>query len=163
MDMTHDEVPTNRRPLICAGILIGAGMGGFVDGIVFHQMLQLHNMISAVLPPDTLVAAKVNMVWDGIFHALVWLLTATGMAVLWSAGEREDVPWCGVTFFGALFMGWGLFNLIEGVIDHYILGIHHVVERLHLSIYDHLFVLSGVVLSIAGFFLIRGATRAALR
>jgi uncharacterized membrane protein len=159
MDRDLADVPANRRPLIAAGILIGAGMGGFVDGIVFHQMLQLHNMLSAVLPPDTLVAAKVNMVWDGIFHAFVWLLTAIGLAMLWGAGEREDVPWCGVTFFGALLAGWGLFNFIEGVIDHYVLGIHHVVERLHLSVFDHLFVLSGVLLLVGGTLLIRSAPR----
>ena len=27
-----------------AGILIGIGMGGFVDGIVLHQIAQWHNM-----------------------------------------------------------------------------------------------------------------------
>ena len=26
----------NRRPLIAAGTMLGIGMGGFVDGIVFH-------------------------------------------------------------------------------------------------------------------------------
>jgi uncharacterized membrane protein len=25
-----------------------------------------------------------------------------------------------------MFMGWGLFNAIEGTIDHQILGLHHV-------------------------------------
>ena len=41
---------TNRRPLIAAGTLLGIGMGGFVDGIVFHQLLQIHNMLSAKYP-----------------------------------------------------------------------------------------------------------------
>jgi uncharacterized membrane protein len=27
-----------------AGLLIGIGMGGFVDGIVLHQIAQWHNM-----------------------------------------------------------------------------------------------------------------------
>ena len=42
---------TNRRPLIAAATLLGIGMGGFVDGILFHQILQFHNMLSA---PDTI-------------------------------------------------------------------------------------------------------------
>src|SRR3954470_13826468 len=106
----------NHRPLIAAGILLGVGMGGFVDGIVFHQLFQTHNMLSAKLPPDTLINAKVNMVWDGIFHALTWTMTAFAVALLWNAGKKRDVPWSGRTFSGALISGWGLFNLVEGVI-----------------------------------------------
>ncbi|MGE0759070.1 MAG: DUF2243 domain-containing protein, partial [Pirellulaceae bacterium] len=41
---------SNRRPLISAGTLVGIGMGGFVDGILFHQLLQSHNMLSARFP-----------------------------------------------------------------------------------------------------------------
>jgi hypothetical protein len=43
-----------RRPLIIAsGILIGAGLGGFLDSIVFQRIFQIHNMLSATIPPDT--------------------------------------------------------------------------------------------------------------
>jgi uncharacterized membrane protein len=150
----------NRRPLIAAGILMGAGLGGFIDGIAFHQLLQIHNMLSAVLPPDTLVNAKINMVWDGIFHSLTWMMTAAGLAVLWSAGARADVPWSGRTFAGGLLMGWGLFNLIEGILDHHILGIHHLVERLGPSMYDYAFLASGIVLALVATALIRAGRSA---
>ena len=33
-----------------AGIVLGLGLGGFVDGIALHQIMQWHNMGSAVLP-----------------------------------------------------------------------------------------------------------------
>jgi uncharacterized membrane protein len=117
-----------RTPLVAAGILLGAGLGGFVDGIVLHQILQWHNMLSGQLPPDTLVRAKVNMYWDGLFHAAVWVLTAVGLAMLWSATGRSDVPHSGRTLLGGLLLGWGLFNVIEGIIDHEVLGLHHVYE-----------------------------------
>ena len=55
-------------------------------------------------------------------------MTAIGLKLLWSAGGRRDVPWSGKTFLGSLIIGWGLFNLIEGIIDHQLLGIHHVYE-----------------------------------
>jgi uncharacterized membrane protein len=119
---------TNRSPLIAAGIVMGAGLGGFADGIVLHQILQWHNMLSGWVPPNTLVDAKVNMTWDGIFHAGVWVLTLIGLAMLWRAGSRPDVPWSGKTFVGALLVGWALFNIVEGVIDHQLLGVHHVYE-----------------------------------
>lgn len=41
----------NNKPLIASGTLMGIGMGGFVDGILFHQIFQIHNMLSAKLPP----------------------------------------------------------------------------------------------------------------
>jgi uncharacterized membrane protein len=117
-----------RTPLLAAGLLLGAGLGGFVDGILLHQIMQWHNMLSGRLPPNTLVAAKVNMYWDGVFHAAVWLLTVLGLRLLWAAGARADVPWSGRTFGGALLVGWGAFNVVEGLINHEILGLHHVYE-----------------------------------
>src|SRR6187551_1598945 len=56
--------PLNRGPVISAGILIGAGLGGFLDGVLLHQILQWHNMLSSVRPPVDLVSMKYNMVWD---------------------------------------------------------------------------------------------------
>lgn len=117
-----------RGPLLSAGLLIGAGMGGFVDGILLHQILQWHHLLTGRLPANTLVNVKINMVWDGVFHAGVWLVTAAGIVALWRAGTRRDVAWSGRTFAGALCAGWGLFNLIEGLIDHEWLGLHHVIE-----------------------------------
>ncbi len=134
---------------------MGIGMGGFVDGILFHQILQFHNMLSAKLPPDTLLNVKINMVWDGLFHAFTWITTALALALLWNAGKNPQVPWSGRTFAGSLVMGWGIFNLVEGLIDHFLLGIHHVVERLGLSIYDYAFLASGLLFIALGLALIR--------
>jgi uncharacterized membrane protein len=145
----------DRRPLISAGTLLGVGMGGFVDGIVFHQILQLHNMLSARRPPTSVVNLEVNMVWDGLFHAFTWITTALGIYMLFRAARRPEVPWSGRTLSGAMLAGWGLFNLVEGVIDHHILGVHHVVERLGLSLWDWLFLASGVLLIAVGVALIR--------
>ena len=35
----------NSKPLIAASTLLGIGMGGFVDGILFHQIFQIHSML----------------------------------------------------------------------------------------------------------------------
>lgn len=146
----------HRAPLLAAGVLLGAGLGGFADGIVLHQILQWHNMLSGQLPPNTLVAAKVNMYWDGLFHAAVWLLTVLGLRLLWAAGARADVPWSGRTFGGGLLVGWGSFNVVEGIIDHEILGLHHVYEYTsHHLPGDLAFLGLGVLLLLAGGSLIR--------
>jgi len=145
----------NRTPLIAAGTLLGIGMGGFVDGITFHQILQLPNMLSAKRPVTDLVSAEINMFWDGLFHALTWTMTAIGLALLWRAGQRRDVPWSTRTFIGSLSLGWGLFNLVEGLIDHHLLNIHHVVETPGHLPWDIAFLASGVVLILVGWVAIR--------
>jgi uncharacterized membrane protein len=144
------EVRLNPRPLIAAGVLLGVGMGGFVDGIVFHQILQLHNMLSAKRPPTSVVNLEVNMVWDGLFHAFTWLSVACGLFLLFRAGRRSDVPWSGRILLGAMLAGWGLFNFVEGLIDHHILQVHHVVERMGLSVWDWVFLGTGPVLILLG-------------
>ncbi len=147
-------------PLIAAGLLLGAGLGGLADGIVLHQILQLHNMLSARIPPDNLVDVKINMVWDGVFHAAVWLMTVAGLALLFKAGRRADVRWSGRVLSGAVLLGWGLFNLIEGVINHHLLGLHHVIEYTadHLPA-DLAFLASGLLLAVVGGWLVRNGAR----
>ena len=137
-------------------------MGGFVDGIVFHQILQWHNMLSAQLPPVDVVSIKVNMVWDGLFHAGVWIMSAVGIALLWRAGTRTDTGWSGRVLLGAALSGWGLFNLVEGLLDHHLLRLHHVYEYTsdHLP-YDLAFLAFGALLLIAGIALVRTGFRTA--
>lgn len=146
----------NRRPLISAGMVLGVGLGGFVDGIVFHQLLQSHNMLSAKRPPDSVVNIEVNMFWDGLFHAFTWTMTVVGVTMLFRAARRVEVPWSGRTLLAAMFIGWGVFNLAEGVIDHHVLHVHHVVERLGVSVWDWTFLASGVVFLVGGLLALRG-------
>src|SRR4051812_23008007 len=89
----------NREPLIAAGVLLGIGLGGFVDGILLHQLLQLHSMLSARLPQDTVVNIKTSMVWDGLFHALTWIATSIGVSMLWHAGKTQGHNWSGRRFW----------------------------------------------------------------
>ncbi len=145
----------NSKPLIAAGTLLGIGMGGFVDGILFHQILQLHSMLSAKMPQDVLLNVKISMVWDGLFHTLTWVTTAVGIALLWHAGKVRNEVWSGQILSGAIILGWGIFNFVEGIIDHHILGIHHVVELKGLSIYDYIFLASGVLFIIFGWMTIK--------
>ena len=51
-----------------AGLLFGIGLGGFFDGIVLHQVLQWHNMVtSAGYPPDSVANLEFNTLLDGLF------------------------------------------------------------------------------------------------
>lgn len=152
---------TVERPSIApAGILLGIGLGGFFDGILLHQILQLHNMLSAVVPVNSMANMETNMLADGLFHAVTWAATLAGIAMLWTALNRNaDVRPSGVGLVGYILAGWGWFNLLEGLIDHHVLGLHHVVETLGLSVWDWLFLASGVVLIVVGHMMGRKAYR----
>jgi uncharacterized membrane protein len=154
MDVRHTRQPS----LAPAGIVLGIGMGGFLDGILLHQILQVHAMLSAQLPLDTMANMKTNMTADGIFHAVTWIATLVGVGLLWNSLNRPmDTRPSGVGLVGYMLAGWGWFNLVEGIVDHHILNLHHVVQALGQSVYDWLFLASGVILIVAGHLLGRKA------
>lgn len=121
-------------------------MGGFVDGIVLHQIFQWHSMVSNWFPPTTMEAMSFNMMWDGIFHAFVWVVTLIGILLLWNAAYRRLAIPSFQSLAGQLIFGWGLFNLIEGIINHQILAIHYVRQVPDYTIYNLTFLAVGGVL-----------------
>lgn len=152
------EGVSDRRPLVTAATILGVGLGGFVDGILFHQILQIHSMLSAIYPQTTLVNVEFNMVWDGLFHIFTWAMTVVGVVLLWRAAAASvHQPWANRTLLGASLLGWGLFNVVEGTIDHYVLQIHHVVEKAGLSVWDGAFLGFGLLLIAVGVLVMRRA------
>ncbi|MCU0568209.1 MAG: DUF2243 domain-containing protein [Oculatellaceae cyanobacterium Prado106] len=146
--------PSSIRSLIMAGLVLGLGQGGFFDGIIFHQLLQWHHMFSSVATDRTIAGIELNTIGDGLFHLLNWVLTLVGIGLLWKAGRQVQNNWSGQLFMGALLMGMGLFNLIEGILDHHILGIHHLKPGIHQGLWDIGFLLSGVILVAIGWLMI---------
>ena len=162
---TNDD--RSRGFAILAGILLGIGLGGFVDGIVLHQILQWHHMLTSAGYPATGVAnLELNTLWDGLFHAATWMMTAIGLALLWRAARWPDVPWSPKTLVGSLLIGWGGFNLVEGIVDHHILGLHHVNEtvlRDQWIYWDLGFLVWGTAMLIGGWLLIQAGQRETAR
>jgi len=79
-------------------------------------------------PDNTVANLKFNTLLDGLFHTSTYIFVAIGLTLLWRAARRTHVKWSGKMLTGTLLIGFGLFNLVEGIIDHHILGIHHVNE-----------------------------------
>jgi len=135
---------------LACGVLLGCGLGAFVDGIVLHQILQWHNMLSSVRPPLDLLSMKYNMLYDGLFHVFAWLITAVGVAKLWRLAASANGRVSGVRFAGGLLAGWGGFNTLEGIIDHEWLGLHHVHPGAQQVTWDVGFILSGLAMVFVG-------------
>lgn len=113
---------------VAAGIFLGLGLGGFFDGIVLHQVLQWHHMITGAVPADTLDHLRINTLFDGLFHAATWVFVAIGLVLLWRPAARPHMHWSPRWLLGSLLFGWGVFNVVEGVVDHQVLGLPHVNE-----------------------------------
>lgn len=142
-----------------AGIFLGLGLGGFFDGIVLHQILQWHHLVSQPHPPTDLDALKLNTLWDGLFHAATYVFVAIGLLLLWRSAHRTHVRWSGRFLAGTLLIGFGLFNTVEGLVNHQILGIHHVnetVPREQWLAWDLGFIAWGLAMLYAGWRLHRG-------
>lgn len=150
----------NSKTATVAAVLLGIGLGGFIDGIVLHQILQWHNMVSNWYPPHTMEMMSLNMTWDGIFHAGVWIFSFTGVLMLWSAAyKRQPIP-AFPNFTGAMVFGWGLFNLVEGIVDHQVLAVHYVRQVPNYTVYNLTFLAAGGIgLIVIGWLMMRSQKR----
>jgi uncharacterized membrane protein len=108
-----------------SGITFGIALAGFWDGITLHSILQWHHMISSTIPPTDMQAMQLNMFVDGWFDFFCWVVTIAGLVLLFRESRRGQLP-RGKIYVGWILVGAGMFNFIEGIIDHEILGIHHV-------------------------------------
>jgi uncharacterized membrane protein len=150
------DLPATRRDLFLpAAILLGLGLGGFFDGIVLHQILQWHHMVSTPTPPDTLENLELNTLGDGLFHAATWIMTLAGVMLLLIANGDRERPDARRRFLGGLLIGWGLFDVVEGVIDHHILNLHHVRPGPNEALYDYAFLAWGTAMLVVGWWLTR--------
>lgn len=147
------------NPLVRAGFVLGFGMGGFLDGIILHQVLQWHHFISNIYPTTTIQALEINTLWDGIFHSATYVITAVGLILLWRAINRTNSRQSPRMIFGAFLLGMGSFNVFDSIVNHWILQIHHIRSGSNQLAYDLGFFAVGIILAVIGWIQIRSATR----
>ncbi|GAA4881278.1 DUF2243 domain-containing protein [Saccharopolyspora cebuensis] len=163
------ETGATAAVLRLPGIVLGVGLGGFVDGILLHQVLQWHHMLSSTdtdnigvryYDPETVSGLEMNTLWDGLFHTVCWLAVLIGLALLHSrvTHHRRQV-WASRVLWGWVLVGWGLFNLVEGIVDHHVLGIHHVHGGPHRLWWDIGFLVLGALLVAVGYWVQRSGGR----
>ena len=155
-----EPTETDRDFPKSAGILFGLGLSGFFDGIVLHQLLQWHHMLTSFgYPADNVRNLEINTLWDGIFHSSTYIFVLLGLIILWRRAHRTHVRWSGKLLAGTMLIGFGIFNLVEGIVDHHLLGIHHVNETVPQSqwiYWDLGFLIWGALMLVGGWFLLKG-------
>lgn len=160
--MSTASSPTARLPTRAPSLLLGLGLGGFVDGIVLHQILQWHHMVSDVdgTPMTTLPGLEANTVADGFFHLATLALTVVGTVLALVAWRQDRIAPSWSFHSGLVLAGWGIFNVVEGLVDHQILGVHHVRDDLGAPLsWDIGFLVVGVLLVAGGWAVYRRGRR----
>jgi uncharacterized membrane protein len=110
-------------------ILLGFGLGGFFDGIILHQVLQWHHLLSLWNEAGDL---SWHVLWDGIFHVLMYGITALALWGLWRAGVPR-----GWRFLAGFLIGFGIWNVVDLVVFHWLLEVHHIrVDAAEPLLYD---------------------------
>jgi uncharacterized membrane protein len=151
---------TSRRGLIDSRfrvptLLLGIGLGGSFDGIVLHQVLQWHHVLSSPYPPDTVANLELNTLADGVFHIATWVITIFAVLAFWMTVRESGGRPSWRVLIGGVLAGWGAFNVVEGIVDHLILGIHHVRSGPDQLLWDMGFLAWGAAMLVAGVSILR--------
>jgi uncharacterized membrane protein len=161
---TRSAIGSSKIPLMRAGIVLGMGFGGLADGIILHQILGWHHLVcySAHCIPTSIAQLQHENTQDGYFHLALWLVLLLGTVLLFRAGHGVSAAWTGRVLGGSMLAGCGLFNFFEGLVNHQILGIHHVLPgNPHQFLFDMLYLANGVLFFLIGICLIHRRKNAA--
>ena len=108
-------------------LLLGAGLGGLADGIVFHQVLQWHHLVVERVPPTTLDGLRTNVRWDGVFHVATTVTLVVGFVLLQRSWHRRDrAAGDGRAVAGWALIGWGTFHVVDQLVFHELLDLHDI-------------------------------------
>ena len=127
--MTEASLPggpsrTRRHPAF-AVVLLGVALSAFFDGILLHQVLQWHHLLS-LAEGATWRDLHNQILADGLSHLLVYAVMAVGFALLWRGRGGLQAPGAGRRVLADLLIGFGLWNFIDIIGFHWLAGIHRV-------------------------------------
>src|SRR5215213_3534893 len=112
---SEGDAPAARAPsLTAAGVTLGVGAAAFFDGIVLHQLLQWHHMLTGERggePRTTVAGLEANTLADGLFSAFALLTTLAGIALLWRALRARGRRPAGRHLVALVLLGFGAFNV----------------------------------------------------
>jgi uncharacterized membrane protein len=149
------------RQFVAGALVFGFGLGGLADGIVLHQILQWHNLVSEQVPTTSQAALEANLFWDGVFHASTLVVLLVGFVLLWRGWERHDRATGNLSALtGLVLVGWGAFHVVDQVVFHELLNLHNIREGVdNAGLYNWGFFAIGLGLAAIGWLLLRSRGR----
>jgi len=151
-----EPVMTNTpSSLKWGGFLLGFALGGFFDGILLHQVLQWHHLLSNV---NAVQEMRIQIMADGMFHLLMYVIAAVALVKLWRARVATTAAGAGHRLWGAALIGFGAWHIADGVFSHWVTGIHRIkIDSPNPLTWDLIwFLVFGVLPSFIGWWMLRG-------
>lgn len=110
-----------------SGILFGVGLIAFFDEVVFHQLLHWHHFYDRS-------TMSIGLISDGLFHAFSWFATIASL-FMFADLRRRKALWLS-RWTGGVFLGAGVFQLYDGIIQHKVMRIHEIRYNVDILPYD---------------------------
>jgi len=105
------------RRLSWSGYFLGFALGGFFDGILLHQILQWHHLLSAINSDDL----RFQVIADGYFHGSMYVIAGVGLWMLATSGQGSPR-----LLLANVLIGFGIWHVVDSVLSHWLLGIHRI-------------------------------------
>ncbi|KIL50884.1 DUF2243 domain-containing protein [Jeotgalibacillus campisalis] len=140
----HEDRSFHSARNFWSGFLVGLGFVAFFDETVFHQLLHWHHFYD-------LSTTDAGLVSDGFFHAFSWFATVGGLFLV--ADLRRRKAFWRKRWIGGIFLGAGIFQLYDGIIQHKVMGIHQIRYVENIWIYDVIWNVTAVIMIIIGAYL----------
>jgi len=145
-------------PTVTAGVLIGLGVGGLVEALLFRRILGAHQFLAG----EGAQAAQKSATADNIFLAVCTVLVLAGMAFLFASRKRTDVLYSGQIVFGGVCVGLGGYALLEGILFHHVLKAHHLLAKANpasMETADYAYLICGVLLAVLGYWAVQATQK----
>lgn len=151
MDNRIAFLPPQKQRFNWAGYLLGFALGGCFDGILLHQVLQWSHFLSGITRAP-FNDPHIQIIADGVFHATMYIIAAIGVRKLLQARFVLIDRSYDRLLVADTLIGFGAWHVADGLLSHWIMGIHHVrMDAADPMLWDLLwFLLFGVLFIAAG-------------
>jgi uncharacterized membrane protein len=122
----HNQANLLKRNLF-SGVLFGIGLAAFIDETVFHQLLHWHHFYDKS-------TTALGLVSDGVFHAFSWFATIASLFMFADLRRKSALNF--LRWLGGVFLGYGLFQLYDGTVQHKVMRIHQIRYNVDILPYD---------------------------
>ncbi len=109
------------------GFCLGLAFGGFFDGILLHQILQWHHLLSGLEDRGGPFAdLRFQVLADGYFHILMYAVAAFALWLMWRERSAFGQPNATRRVCSWILIGFGVWHAIDAIASHWITQIHRI-------------------------------------
>lgn len=121
----HASPASLDRRTLYGWLLVGFALGGFFDGILLHQILQWHHLLSGLDDPVG-SDLRFQIMMDGVFHLAMYLVAVAGGVLLVAAHAAGGRGGTTSEILRLVLIGFGTWHVVDAVVSHWLLGLHRI-------------------------------------